>query len=146
MAGEISPRAPGVRNALILGRVPVGSIVAWTNHITGTPQTLPAEFVQCLGQTITDPASPMRGQALPNLGGSGGTNFLSGTTTSGSNGGGTNYSINLNATSETIWGNSTSTTSTPVSFSITTLNSSSAVTFNQNAPAWYGVLWIMRIK
>jgi hypothetical protein len=70
------------------GIVPIGSIVAWTNNISGTPG-LPAGWLECNGQLVADAESPLNGQTLPNLNGTfttgGGTTssagrFLRGTT------------------------------------------------------------------
>lgn len=60
--------------------VPIGSIVAWTNHLTGTP-LLPSEWVECNGQVLNDPASPLHGVTIPDLNTSTGSDgyFLRGT-------------------------------------------------------------------
>lgn len=72
------------------GLVPIGSIIAWHGNMAGTP-ALPAGWLECNGQTVTDGASPMNGVAVPNLN-SGTTSqsgdasrgrFLRGNTTSG---------------------------------------------------------------
>jgi hypothetical protein len=72
------------------GLVPIGSIIAWHGNMSGVP-SLPTGWVQCSGGTVSDAASPMNGQAIPNL--NGGTTsqsgdasrgrFLRGHTTSG---------------------------------------------------------------
>jgi len=67
-----------------LGTVPIGAIVAWDKSFPGVP-ALPANFVECNGQTISDPASPLNGQTLRDLNGS--NQFLRGNTTSGGTGG-----------------------------------------------------------
>jgi hypothetical protein len=64
---------------ILVPGVPVGSIIAWTNHLTGTP-SLPANFHVCDGTNISDPESPMNGQPLPNL--SANPTFLGGYSTS----------------------------------------------------------------
>lgn len=145
MAGEVNPKAPGVATHMaVFGTNPIGTIVSWTSHLTGTPK-LPQEYVQCVGQVITDTASPMHGQTVPNLSGSGGANFLSGASVSGQTGGGTNLTVSLPTTSTNIFANSTNTGSTPVDFSITTLNTTSASAANV-PPAFYTVIHCMRIK
>lgn len=48
------------------GLVPIGSIVAWHGNMGGVP-TLPDGWVECNGGTVSDAASPMNGQAIPNL-------------------------------------------------------------------------------
>jgi hypothetical protein len=67
-----------------LGMVPVGAIVAWDKSFPGVP-ALPANFVECNGQTVSDASSPLNGQTLRNLNGS--NQFLRGNTTSGGGGG-----------------------------------------------------------
>lgn len=62
------------------GFSPIGSIVAWTNHLPGTP-ALPDGWVRCDGQQISDAASPMNGQFVPNLNGA--TNSVTGVGTRG---------------------------------------------------------------
>ena len=63
------------------GVVPVGAVVPWLKSLTGTPATLPDNFVECNGQTISDADSPYDGVALPNLNGN--AQFLYGAATSG---------------------------------------------------------------
>lgn len=72
------------------GLVPIGSIIAWHGNMAGVPG-LPTGWVECNGGTVSDAASPMNGQPIPNL--NGGTTsrsgdasrgrFLRGNTTSG---------------------------------------------------------------
>lgn len=66
---------------------PVGTILAWHKNLSGTP-ALSADWVECNGQTISDPASPYNGVTLPNLNSNpnawnGGGRFLRGGTTPG---------------------------------------------------------------
>lgn len=63
------------------GIMPIGSIVAWTNHLAGTPG-LPVGWLECNGQTISDAESPLNGQTLPNLNGT----FTTGASTTSSAG------------------------------------------------------------
>ena len=62
---------------------PIGTIQAWHKSLTGTP-ILPDGWLECNGQTVTDPASPYNGIDLPNLNfvstGVTGGYFLRGTT------------------------------------------------------------------
>ncbi|MCX7650236.1 MAG: hypothetical protein N2050_06750 [Flavobacteriales bacterium] len=46
--------------------VPIGAIIAWVNHLTGTP-SLPPGWVECNGGTVSDSESPINGQPIPNL-------------------------------------------------------------------------------
>jgi hypothetical protein len=60
---------------------PIGSIIAWHKDMPGVPGTLPAGWLECNGQVVSDSASPLNGQALPDLNGS--ARFLRGSTASG---------------------------------------------------------------
>ncbi len=60
--------------------LPIGTILAWHKTFTGTP-ALPLQFVECNGQTISDPQSVYNGRTVPNLNSTG--RFLRGSTTSG---------------------------------------------------------------
>ena len=60
---------------------PVGTVLPWHKSFANVPQTLPASWHECDGSVISDALSPMNGQTLPNLNGSG--YFLRGSATSG---------------------------------------------------------------
>ncbi|MCG8338343.1 MAG: hypothetical protein MJE63_27880 [Proteobacteria bacterium] len=60
---------------------PVGSIIAWHKNLPGTNQVLPAEWMECNGQEVTDPNSPYYGSNLPDLNNQ--AHFLRGATNSG---------------------------------------------------------------
>lgn len=60
--------------------VPIGTITAWHKNLSGTP-ALPATWLECNGQTVSDAASPYDGVALPDLNGD--ARFLRGGSTSG---------------------------------------------------------------
>lgn len=53
----------------IFSLAPVGAIIAWDKSATGTPQILSSNWVECNGQTLSDPGSPFNGQVIPNLNG-----------------------------------------------------------------------------
>ena len=61
--------------------VPIGSVTAWLKNMDDVP-ALPANWVECNGQTISNANSPMNGKTVPNLNGTG--RFLKGSSTSGS--------------------------------------------------------------
>lgn len=65
---------------LIATQPPIGSIIAWHKNLTGVP-ALPGNWLECNGQVVSDAASPMDGQALPNLNGE--ARFIRGSATSG---------------------------------------------------------------
>lgn len=64
---------------------PIGSVTGWLKSLTNTP-SLPAGFVECNGQTITDTKSPYYNTAVPDINNSGSI-FLRGSATSGNTGG-----------------------------------------------------------
>lgn len=68
ITGSGSDRTIALSAQSQFGQVPIGSVVAWTNHVAGTP-ALPAGWVRCDGQVLSDAASPMNGQTIPNLNG-----------------------------------------------------------------------------
>jgi len=93
-AGDVLMSQDGAGNATWsasgYGMVPIGSIIAWHGNMSGVPG-LPAGWVECVGGTINDAASPMNGQVIPNLnngttsksGDASRGRFLRGNTTSG---------------------------------------------------------------
>jgi len=69
----------GIQNqldAISVGLVPVGSVTAWFPNLLSSA-TLPANFVECNGQVISDAQSPLDGVTIPNLNGG---SYLTGTT------------------------------------------------------------------
>lgn len=82
-----------------IGTVPIGSIISWVKSFTNTP-SLPSNFVECNGQTLSDIRSPYNGQTIPNLNGTTDATkrFLRGSTTSGTTGGADKYSLGVSAT------------------------------------------------
>ena len=62
------------------GVVPVGSVTAWHKAIVGASDP-PDGWVECNGQVLDDPASPLHGQIIPDLNLAAG--FVRGSTTSG---------------------------------------------------------------
>ncbi len=76
--------ANGLITCTSVGAAPVGSIVAFHKDLAGTPN-LPAGWMACSGQTVSDPTSPYNGVTLPNLNGT--QRFLRGATSSGVVGG-----------------------------------------------------------
>jgi hypothetical protein len=70
-------RAPGS----MMNQIPIGTIQWWHKSLAGVPQTLPYGWVECIGQTLSDADSPLNGQTIPNINGSG--LFVRGSNTSG---------------------------------------------------------------
>lgn len=84
--------------------VPVGCQLGYFKSLTNTP-SLPAEFVECNGQTLSDPDSVYDGVVIPDLNGSqvGATQrFLRGSTTSGTTGGSACHSHTVDSHSHTV--------------------------------------------
>jgi hypothetical protein len=129
-------------------QVPIGGIIPWAKTITGTP-TLPTGWMECDGSTVSDAESPINGQAVPNLNST--QRFLRGASTSGGTGGADTVA-HTHAVSGTTGSNagqqnyvSAGTTSAGIhthTFSAT----SGAASDEQNMPAYYQVVFIIRIK
>jgi hypothetical protein len=119
------------------GVVPVGGVMAWMKSFPNTP-SLPSNFAECNGQTLSDANSPYDGQAIPNLNGSGGTKrFLRGSTTSGTTGGSDTHTHSMNFTGPELAG--CGGTAPPRAIEGDTNGASSL-------PSYYEVAWIMRVK
>jgi hypothetical protein len=143
------------------GIVPIGSIIAWTNHITGTP-ALPAGWVLCNGGTVSDPESPLNGQPIPDLnntasgtfGGSAGGRYLRGSTTSGVTQAdrAPNFEIEQSATNQGTQAGTVSNDGATTSYSGWLRNYYLDDSFRwrytggEVRPVSYTVRWIMRIK
>lgn len=136
--GAVTP-AKLSADALGLG-APIGSILAWHKSFTNTP-ALPAEWLECNGQTVSDVTSVYNGQALPDLN-SVTASFLRGSNTSGSTGGAdthTHTGTTAVATSDTS-GQAVHTSGSLTHSHTFTTNSGSTL------PVYMSVVWIMRIK
>lgn len=136
-------------------KAPVGSVVAWLKSLTNTP-ALPAGWVECNGQTISDAQSPYNTVTIPDLNGPVDTGlkgrFLRGHSTSGV----TEDSQNLDHTHVYPFGNS-NTAGSNAAFvgSSGAWSNTGAVSLSRNTssnggtearPHNYSVVWIMRIK
>jgi hypothetical protein len=145
---------------------PIGAVVAWLKSLTGTPATLPAGWVECNGQTISDEDSVYDGVTIPDLNASAGTaRFLRGGTTSGAEGGsethGHQWNTRLNNNGVTIQteglsgsasdagaGYNSSGTEQNWTDSNGALNKNTGnyTSHSSTLPSYYTVVWIMRIK
>jgi hypothetical protein len=123
-----------------LGAVPVGGAVAWMLSLTGTP-SLPDEFVQCNGQTLSDPESVYNGTVIPALNGTTDSNrmFLRGSTTSGGTGGTATHTHTVTSTTTSIAYQTGSTNFSPQAPASPTGSASTI-------PTCYNVTYVMRIK
>jgi hypothetical protein len=128
------------------GAVPVGAVIAWLKSYSNTP-SLPAGYVECNGQTLSDSGSVYNGQVIPNLNASGGgtKRFLRGSTTSGTTGGSDTYTpAGTNATPV----GATVSVSTSGATSVNTPSHTHVFTGTQATvlPSYYEIVWTMRIK
>ncbi|MDD3627652.1 MAG: hypothetical protein PHV06_10065 [bacterium] len=133
--------------------VPIGTILPWAKDITGVP-VLPEEFVECNGQTLSDPESPLNGQVIPNLNGE--NRFLRGNSTSGGIGGEEYHTLTINempahnhsdhtpSISGNQFANGSKSGCVGSYFDVTSMKGGSQP--HENRPPFYNVVWIMRVK
>jgi len=113
--------------------VPIGAIIPFLKSYTNTP-SMPSNYVECNGQTLSDAASVFNGQVIPDLNGSGGTKrFLRGSSTSGTTGGTETHH-------HSIPGPYTQGDSSYGIYNAQNTNDSATL------PSYYEVVWILRIK
>ncbi len=113
---------------------PIGTIISWLKSYTNTP-SLPNGWVECNGQTLSDPDSVYNGQVIPDLNGDAVTlkgSSTSGTasTTSHTHGSGSYHTVN----DDTGLGQSANVAGTS-----SANNAGSLINT-------YTVVWIMRVK
>lgn len=137
---------------------PIGTVVAWMKNLPGISSTLPSNWVECNGQTLDYPESPLDGIAIPNLNVSG--VFLKGSSVSGNSqgnsshnhnwanndGSGGNLFIGLTGNNE---GGETGYDGQGTSFSNATFPALSGDYFTDtqnNEPPSVTVVWIMRVE
>ena len=121
-------------------QIPVGAIFAWAKSLSGVPP-LPEGWVECNGQTIDDPESPLNGVTLPDLNSS--NRFLRGNTSSGSTGGAStaDHDHQIYPHSGT-YGQS----SGPTEYVVISMVSATTYTAPGIQPPFYDVVWIVKIK
>lgn len=125
------------RDGTLIAVVPIGGVIAWLQDYTNTP-ALPANFVECNGQVLSDAASVYNGQTIPDLNGD--ARLLKGAASSGT--------ASTTAHTHGVVG----TTSTESNASATGVNGphSHGVNFTSGAASatnnTYTVVWVMRIK
>jgi microcystin-dependent protein len=133
--------------------VPVGGIISWVKSLTGVP-ALGQGWHECDGSVLSDAESPLNGQTLPNLNGSGTYRMLRGADTSGGTGGADTHTLTtteIPAHRHTVLKDSSQGSGDGAqSYSqgqgtFNTGNTGGGGAHN-NLPAWYGVVWIIRIK
>lgn len=136
-----------------LGIVPIGVGLPWFKSLTGTPQTLPSNFVECNGQTISDVNSVYNGQVIPNLNGS--NYFLRGNSTSGGTGGEAAHTLTIaempahthdyTTPGSNVFKLAGASESSGLP-SVDTVGSTGGGGSHENRPPFYNVVWIVRIK
>ena len=127
---------------------PIGSIMAWHKDLPGSP-TIPAGWVQCDGQVLSDADSPYNGMTLPNLN-TGAMLIGSATSSSTVTAGGTHLH-GVTGTTDAVGnhqhvyipgpGGAANTTADGGHSHTMSFNSANASPFNQMS-----IVWIMRIK
>ena len=130
-------------NNTYLGNIPVGVIIPYAKSLAGVP-SIPDNFVECNGQILDDPESPLHGQTIPNLNGE--HRFLRGSTTSGSIGGSETHKHHLteNEAGSELYAS--------VQGDDIRLRGKSGygvtqyTTATSTLPSYYEVVWIMRVK
>ncbi len=149
---------------------PIGSIVSWAKTLTGVP-ALPAGWVQCDGQVLSDADSLLDGTTIPDLNGD--NQFMRGNSTSGGTGGSEtmahthgggshshglpltwNGDLNVLSTQtsgtkicdESFTANTTQSTEEAELQSDSSSATTGAASNTENRPPFYNVVWIMRIK
>lgn len=127
---------------------PIGSVQAWLKSYTNTP-ALPDGWVECNGQVLSDSESVYDGQTIPDFNIT--QRFLRGSSTSGTTGGAD--TINLQHTHVLTHSNRHDATDSGSqndrSFfeTGTSNNVASSLSATQSIlPAYYEVVWIMRVK
>src|ERR1043166_5318134 len=119
---------------LIDALLPIGIVCAWAKNTPGVP-ALPGTWVECNGQVLNDPGSPLNGQTIDDLNGaSGPQRFLRGASVSGG-GGGSNSHIHGIATQA-----NNGVTAGSDSYSAPASDTDAA----SSLPDFYEVVWAMR--
>jgi len=125
---------------------PISGVIAWHKNLTSNIPSLPGNWVECNGQVLNDPASPLHGAIMPDL--NGGNRFLRGSATSGGTGGTTSHTHSVST--PTAGPSATVTAQSGVGATA----GSSTHTHNTNfstggadgTPPYMNIVWIIRIK
>lgn len=135
---------------------PIGAVLSWLKNL-GTTHTpaLPDGWVECNGQVLSDTDSPYNGDTIPNLN-AGTYRMLRGAATSGGTGGADTH-IHMWHEAGTGTFDSDGVTTHALDFqdnldesttNVVLQNQSNACYTNvqSSLPAYYAVVWIMRVK
>lgn len=130
---------------------PIGAIIPLDKSLISIMIMPEDDWIECNGQTISDPASPLDGQVAPNLNGE--NRFLRGNTASGTTGGESTHTLTaaeMPAHSHSIAMNMNLGSGNPLagnSYGFTTSTGSTGGDgAHENKPPFYEVVWIMKIK
>jgi hypothetical protein len=134
------PHAADLNNDFVLV-VPIGTIAGWAKTLTGVP-ALSDRWVECNGQVLSDAASPLNGQTIPNLNANGGGTqyFLRGATASGGTGGADTHLHDENARYQSNAGTGGG------DYILKAASSPTQTATASSLPSYYQVVWIMRVK
>jgi microcystin-dependent protein len=134
---------------------PVGAVAAFLSSLAECP-ALPSNFELCDGHTCDNSASPFFGVVLPDLNGAvaGNNRFLRGAATSGAVGGADTHVLSVaempgHTHDIQVFGSTTPTVSCPAAtlqkHTAVATSSTGGGTAHENRPAFYNVVWIIRV-
>ncbi|VVB59066.1 Uncharacterised protein [Candidatus Anstonella stagnisolia] len=123
--------------------VPIGGILPWAKTLAGVP-AIPAGFVQCDGQTLSDADSPLNGQTMPALNAA--TQFLRGNSTSGSTGGSATHTHDDPDITVSRGADGSAQSGAGHSGSHTHVVTVPATASTNQEPPYYSVVFVIRVK
>jgi len=128
---EMRAQLNALKALIDLQCVPIGMPQPYLKNFPGVP-ALPANWAECNGQVLSDAASPLNGQTLPDLNGE--NRFLRGAGSSGGTGGADLLTIASEVPVDNNGDGSTTTCIAGPQPDLPTL------------PSYYEVVWVMRVK
>ena len=119
-------------------QLPIGAVVGWIKTFSNTP-SIPANFVECNGQSLSEGRSPYNGQTIPDLNNNGGGDtkkFLKGNSSSGSTGGAESHCHYIDEYGYTMCDGS----DFSLIYSVDDYSST-----DSHLPPYYEVVWVVRV-